>query len=46
MADKKLIRGDFVCITCHNPHSSDRAYLLKEDYSGIENVCLTFSEGE
>ncbi len=42
--DQKFIEGDFLCITCHDPHSSDRPYLLKEDYNGIENVCLTFSK--
>ena len=43
--DPKFIKGDFVCITCHDPHSSDRPYLLREKYRGIENVCIIFSEG-
>ncbi|BBG66110.1 cytochrome c family protein [Hydrogenimonas sp.] len=43
--DRKFAEGSFVCITCHDPHSSDRPYLLREKYRGIENVCITLSEG-
>ncbi len=42
---KRFLRGDFVCIDCHDPHASDRPYLLRENYKGLENVCLVISEG-
>ncbi len=42
--DKRFFEGRFVCVTCHDPHASDRPYLLREGYDGIENVCISFSE--
>ncbi len=42
--ERSLLEGDFDCITCHNPHASDRSYLIRQEYNGLENVCFTLSQ--
>ncbi|WP_200762561.1 cytochrome c3 family protein [Nitrosophilus alvini] len=38
--EKRFITGDFNCISCHNPHVSDRKFLLREKFANMRNVCL------
>ncbi|WP_187648563.1 cytochrome c3 family protein [Nitrosophilus labii] len=42
--DKKFLKGSFDCVDCHNPHASNRRFLLLEKIDNIKDVCISLTE--